>query len=863
MPPSRWRSTRSSRRVAPRADSTVTLTKGLTPLVGREQEVGLLRERWAQVQDGLGQVVLLSGEAGIGKSRLVQALIEHLAGEAHTCIECHGSPYYQQSAFYPLVTHMQRLLRFRRDDTSQERLRTLEEALASYGFALEEVVPLFAALLSLPLPERYPPLSMTPQQQKQKTLEALLAWLLKEAERQPVYFVMEDLHWVDPSTLEFLSLLIEQVPTVRMLLLLVFRPDFRPPWALRSYLTPLALGRLSRRQVETMTERVTGGKALPAEVLRHVMTKTDGVPLFVEELTKMILESGLVKEREGQYELTDPLPALAIPTTLHDSLMARLDQWEAAKPVAQLGAVVGREFAYEVLQAVWPVEEDTLQQGLAQLVDAELLYQRGLLPQARYVFKHALIQEAAYQSLLRSTRRQYHQQIAQVLEARFPETRKLHPELLAHHAFQGEIWEKAIAYFRQAGGKAFARSANREAVACFEQALVALQHLPESRDTCEQAIALRLDLRHALLPLGEFERMFYHLREAVAHAQALDDQQRLGQLLWCMTEYFRVVGDYDRALESGERALAIASALEDFTIRVATSEHLGKVYHRLGDYRRAVDLLRWNVAFLQGERIYERFGMASLPSVHSRAWLARCLAELGMFAEGIVHGEEAVHIAEAVDQPYSLSVAYQGMGFLYLRKGDLHKAIPLLERGLEISREASILVWFAPIALVLSSAYALAGRVAEALPLLRQGLEQSVSLKNWQSIYWLSEVYPLADRMDEISELAARALEFFRAHKERGHQAWALKILGDIHSHKDPPEVKQAEACYREALALASELGMHPLLAQCHLGLGALYHQMGRLEEMRSKLSAAMEMYRAMEMAFWLTRAEATLAQAE
>ena len=405
----------------------VMVTKGLTPLVGREQEIQLLRERWAQVKDGWGQVVLLSGEAGIGKSRLVQALKEHLTGEAHTRIECRASPYYQQSAFYPIVEHVQRLLQFRQDDTPEEKLRKLEAVLGSYGFALEEVVPLFAVLLSLPLADRYAPLALTPERQKQKTLEALLTWLLRETERQPVCLIMEDLHWVDPSTLEWLSLLIDQIPTTRVLMLLTFRPDFQPPWAVRSHLTHLTLGRLSPRQTEGMIGQVVGGKPLPAEVIQQVVATTDGVPLFVEELTKMVVELGLVKEREGRYELTGPLPSLAIPATLHDSLMARLDRLGSAKQVAQLGAVVGREFAYEVLQAVAPMEEAMLQQGLAQLVDAELLYQRGLPPQARYRFKHALIQEAAYQSLLRSTRRQYHRQIAQVLEERFPETCETSP----------------------------------------------------------------------------------------------------------------------------------------------------------------------------------------------------------------------------------------------------------------------------------------------------------------------------------------------------------------------------------------------------------------------------------------------------
>jgi tetratricopeptide (TPR) repeat protein len=417
-----------------------------------------------------------------------------------------------------------------------------------------------------------------------------------------------------------------------------------------------------------------------------------------------------------------------------------------------------------------------------------------------------------------------------------------------------------VAYFRQAGIKAFARSAHREALACFEQALAALQYLSQSRDTTEQAIDLRLDLRNVLLRFGESGRVLDYLREAEALSQTLGDERRLGRVSWCMTQYFMEEGEHDHGLESGRRALAIATTLGDFAVRVATNEHLGHIYYVLGDYRQAVDVLGWNVASLQGERIYERYGMAGLPSVHSRAWLVRCLAELGEFARGISYGEEAVRIAEAANLPYSLSVAYQSIGFLYFRKGDLHKAIPLLEYGLELCRVMDSLVWFPTIAWVLSSAYVLSGRVAEALPLVTQALEQNASMRtrgnSWRLVLWLSEAHLLTGHMDEVIELVGHALELCRIHKERGPQAWALRSLGEILSHQDPPEVKQAEAAYREGLTLASELGMRPLLAHCHVGLGALYHQMGRLDEARSALSVAIQMYHSMDMEFWLARVQ-------
>ena len=335
---------------------------------------------------------------------------------------------------YPLIELLERVaLRFEREESPPQKLRKLEGFFVQYGLPLAEAVPLLAALLSLPLPADYAPLTMSPEQQKQQTLHTLLTILLRIAAQQPVLFVMEDLHWVDPTTLEFLSLLVDQGPTARILALCTFRPDFSPPWTGRSHLTQVMVPRLPRRQAMEVIRQVAHGKTLPSEVVEQIVARTDGVPLFVEELTKMVLESGLLQEREERYELTGPLPPLAIPATLHDSLMARLDRLATVKALAQLGATLGREFAYELFQAVALWDEETVRRGLHQLVEAEFLYQRGLPPQATYTFKHALIQEVAYQSLLRSTRQHYHQRIAQVLEARFPATVETQPELLAQH----------------------------------------------------------------------------------------------------------------------------------------------------------------------------------------------------------------------------------------------------------------------------------------------------------------------------------------------------------------------------------------------------------------------------------------------
>jgi predicted ATPase/class 3 adenylate cyclase/DNA-binding winged helix-turn-helix (wHTH) protein len=556
----------------------VAALHGLTPLVGRAQEVALLTERWTLVTEGMGQVVLLTGEAGIGKSRLVQVLIEYVADAGYVWLECQGSPYYQHTALYPLIELLERaVLRFAREASPLQKLHKLEACLQQYGLPLAEVVPLFAALLSLPLPTAYAPLSMSPEQQKQHTLHALLMLLLRMASQQPLLLVMEDLHWVDPSTREWLSLLVDQGPTTRILALCTYRPDFSPPWTGRAHLTQVTVARLPQAQTTALTHQVAQGKALPTEVTAQIVAKTDGVPLFVEEVTKTVLESGLLQDQGDHYRLTGPLPPLAIPVTLHDSLLARLDRLGTAKRLAQLGATLGREFAYVMLQAVAPWDEATVLQGLHQLVEAELLYQRGLPPQATYVFKHALIQEAAYQSLLKRTRQQYHQQIAQVLVAQFPETVETEPELVAHHYTEADCLEQAVGYWQRAGERALRQSAHPEAVRHLTTALELLTTLPETSARVHQEVALQTALGGAMAAIHGFgalavERLY---ARAWTRCRQLGDTPQLFPVLAGLRAFYTLRGELKPARELGEQLLQVAQQAQ-------APELLLNAYHALG-----------------------------------------------------------------------------------------------------------------------------------------------------------------------------------------------------------------------------------------------------------------------------------------
>jgi class 3 adenylate cyclase/predicted ATPase len=559
---------------------------GMPFLVGRDEEMGLLLRRWQQSKAGLGQVVLISGEAGIGKSSLVETLRAQVHEEGLPRIAYRCSPYHTNSVLYPVIDHVQRVLHWQRDDPPEVKLDKLERGLAGYRLVLEEVVPLFAALLSVPVPEgRYAALQLTPQQQKQRTLDALVAWLLAEAERQPIAVVWEDLHWADPSTLELLGLVLEQTPTVPMLSVLTFRPAFPAPWPTHSHMTPLTLNRLERPQVKALIAHLTDGKTLPAEVVEHLIAKTDGVPLYVEELTKMLLASDLLRQEADVYVLTGPLAHVAIPATLQDSLMARLDQMNMAKEVAQVGAVLGREFSYEMLQVIASQDDETLQTGLAQLVEAELLYQRGRPPRAKYIFKHALIQDAAYASLLRSQRQPLHARIAGVLEQRFPEVVEAEPELLAHHLTEAGMTDPAIDYWLKAGERAIRGSANLEAVSHLRRGLELVETLPDTLARAQKELLLQAPLGATLTATKGYTAV--ETKAAYTRAYELcrhgGQTEQVFQVLYGVWNFLYVGIELHQALELAEEGLAMAARQSDAMPYLVSHDWMGMTLMSLGD----------------------------------------------------------------------------------------------------------------------------------------------------------------------------------------------------------------------------------------------------------------------------------------
>jgi tetratricopeptide (TPR) repeat protein len=631
----------------------------------------------------------------------------------------------------------------------------------------------------------------------------------------------------------------------------------------KTYYTQLRLDPLSPAHAHELLITLLGKDASLEPLAQRLVEHTEGNPLFLEESVCTLVETqGLVGER-GAYRLAKPLFSLQVPVTVQAILAARMDRLSIeAKHLLQVAAVIGRDVPLSLLQVIAEQPEEEVRHGLRLLQAAEFLYETRLFPELEYTFKHALTQQVAYGNLPHERRRLLHVRIVEALEALYAEWRSEQVERLAHHALRGEVWDKALLYYRQAGAKAEARSAYREAVACFEQALSVLQHLPESRHAMEPAIELRFDLRNALLELGDHKPIIEYLRQAELLAQALGDRRRLGWVLAYLTRHLTDIEGYDRTIVSGERALAIAGDVGDVNLQVVTQCFLGQAYHVLGDYRRARDVLNRNVASLAGALLYEHFGLPYPASVHSRTWLVTSLAELGAFAEASARSKEECQIAETVNQPPSIVHAISSTGFLHLRKGDLLKAITVLERSVELSKVWNFRVFWYIATARLGYAYALSGRVAEAVLLLEQALGQ-VDGRGWNGLceVYLSEVYLLAGRREEAIQLAERTLADAAELNLRGKQAWTLRLLGVIHAQGNPPAVALAETSYHHALALAEELSMRPLQAHCHLGLGTLHVQTGWQEQARIALATAIELYRAMDMAFWLPQAEAALAQ--
>ncbi|MCB9077735.1 MAG: AAA family ATPase [Anaerolineaceae bacterium] len=831
-----------------RLDAAKAAMTGLTPLVGREEEMRLLSARWEQAKEGKGQVLLLSGEAGIGKSRLIRVFREQLTGEPHLWLSCHCSPYYQNTALYPFVDLLQRLLRFKEHDSPGRKLQKLETALDQYDLPRTETAPLFTPLLALPLSERYPSLNLSPQRQKQNLLKTLLIILLKLTEVRPVVIFIEDLHWGDPSTLEILSTLVDQVSNARVFVLFTFRPNFEAAWPVRSYLTHLSLTRLVRRQAEALVESVAAGKKLPSELLEQIIAKTDGVPIFLEELTKMVLEQDLLRERADRYELVGPLPALAIPATLHDSLMARLDRLAAVREVAQLGATLGRSFSYRLLQAVAAIDEPSLQYKLTQLVDAELLYQQGLPPDAAYSFKHALIQETAYRSLLRAKRQQVHQRIAQVLVDQFPEYEQTEPEVIAHHYTAAGQNEAAVRFWYKAGQRAVAQSANREAINHFTQALNLLEFLPPSPERRQQELHLRIALGAPLLMTKgyvapEVETNYARAREL---CQQLDQSPQLASVLFGLWVFYLVKGQFQTAVELGEQLAELARQTQDAALWLEAHRMQGMNYFNLGQLNLARTHLEEAVAIYNphqhGPQVFIDAGADR--GVACLSYLAITLWLLGFPDQALKRSQEAIALAAQLAHPYSQAFALCWSAWLHQLRREPGPAQALAHAGLEVATEQDFELLEMLCAMMESWALTEQDQTEVGLEGILHKLRefQATGAQLGQLHFWvlLAEVYSRTDRFDEGLSLVTQALAELDHKGEQFYAAELYRLRGEmllVHQ-TEPDPYPDAEACFQQAVDLAHQQDIRSLQLRATISLARLQVRQGRTDEAETTVTA-------------------------
>jgi class 3 adenylate cyclase/tetratricopeptide (TPR) repeat protein len=840
---------------------------GLTCFVGRDTELATLRQVLEQAGAGHGQVVAVMGEAGVGKSRLVYEFVHAHQMQGWRVLESPSVSYGKATPYFPVIDLLKRYAQVEEHDDPRTVRAKVTGQILTLDETLQDTVPALLGLLNA-LPADSPFGQLDPPQRRQRTLDALKRVLLRESQVQPLLLVFEDLHWVDSVTQALLDSLVESLPTARILLLVNYRPEYQHGWGSKTFYTQVRLDPLPPARADELLQALMGTDTSLAALTPLLIDRTEGNPFFLEESVRTLVETQVLVGERGGFRLAQPLATLQVPATVQVVLAARIDRLPPEdKRLLQTAAVIGTEVPWPLLQAIADTSDETLSRSLVHLQAAEFLYETSLFPEYAYTFKHTLTHEMAYGSLLHERRRALHARLVEALEARAGDRPDDQVDRLAHHALRGAVWDKALAYGRQAGEKALERSAHREAVGYFEQVLGTLPHLPERRDTHEQAIDLRLALGSALLPSGDYRHILACLREAEALAAALDDPQRLGKVSILLSRHFYFMGIYDQAMTAAQRVLALATADGDVVLHALANQHLGLASHSQGDYRRAIDCLRQTVASLDGARRYERFGLVFLPAVLSRVWLAWCYAELGLFAEGRALGDEGLRIAEAVDHPGSLIYASWGIGLTALRQGDLSRALPRLERAVSLCQDTDLPVFFPRMAAALGAAYTLSGRVADAVQLLTPAVEQTIATETagFQALCDLSlgEAQLLAGRLEEAHALAERALALGCAHQERGHQAYALRLLGEIAAHRAPAEVEPPEDYYQQALTLAEELGMHPLVAHCHHGLGTLYATAGQREQARAELSIAIELYKAMEMTFWLPQAEAALVEVE
>jgi serine/threonine protein kinase/predicted ATPase len=829
---------------------------GLTPLTGRDHEINLLKDRWEQAQEGMGQVVLLIGEPGLGKSRLVYTLKEHVLGQMAEgevdapVIEWRGSPHFQNTGLYPAIDFYERVLAFDHEEPAQARFDRLLHRLEQYDLARSETVPLWASLLSLPVPAHYPTLALSPVRQREETFRAMLEWLHTCASRRPVLFVIEDLHWVDASTLEFLGQFLAEGLQDRILTVLTFRTEFQTPWPALAHQTSLALSRLTRRQVGDLIRKKTGD-ALPEALVEQIYDRAGGVPLFIEEFTKMVQESGVREQAGTGGTEAKTLLARAIPATLQDLVMARLDRMEGGRELAQLAAVLGREFSHELLAAVAAVDEPTLQAELAKLVQAEILYPKGRPPRCTYHFKHALLEDALYNALVKGKRQQFHQRIAEVLEARFPQTVETQPELLAHHCTEAGLSEKAIDYWLKAGLRSRQRSAEIEAISHLTRGLALVQTLAESAERDAQEMELLSPLGTAYIAsrgyaapeVGPVFRRAHELCEQVG--QPL----QLFATLLGIWEWHTVRGDLRLCTDLAAEGMAFAGRLKDPGIWMEALFMSAETMLYRGDFAIARDHFARAVADYDDRQRTQFWATHTSHNagITCRSNLAVSLWHLGYPDQALKLNHQSRQLAHEIGHPFSLAYALHHASWLYQHCRLGIEVQVAAEEEVAIATEQGFALWHATGTFFRGAAMLLQGEREEAISLLLKGHQAfrasgaELTLPFQLSI--LGDAYTQAGRFTDARRVLDEGLAFAQKNEERCQEAELYRLQGELLLAESADQAPSAEASFRQAIETARRQQSKAWELRATMSLARLWQRQGRRDEARAALTAVFDTY--------------------
>ena len=809
----------------------------LTPFVGREFETDLMLDCWTNAQKGNGRVLLVSGDPGIGKSRLVLELQKHLVSQPHTWLECRGSPYYADSAMYPITDLLRLGLQFRHDDTQESRLNKLERALASAGFQLSDTVPLFTQLLLLPLPESYPPLMLSPEAQRRKTLGTLSAWLCGLASSQPVVLVVEDLHWIDPTTLSLVEILINDIATAPVFLVLTFRPHFSYPWKKQPHLYDLNLGPLTDEQVQAMASSALNGKSLDRGRIERLLAKADGVPLFVEELLKMIIELWPISEEGQQYGSGDSLSLPAIPHTLHDLLIARLDHLSDGKSFVQLGAVVGRDFSYELLRDAFSLQEQKLKKGLDEAIVAGILYQTGSAPFYTYSFKHALIQEIAYNCILKSKRQKAHRQVALTLQHHYPEISAGVPEVLAHHFERAGMIAEAIGALHRAGQRALAYSAHIEAVNHFSRALRLLGNLPENPQRDQLELGLQVALGVGLTATRGYaadsvQRAFARAREL---CKEISQDKEYFQVLFGLWMFNFVRSNKTDVFEIIGELIKFAEGSNDPDLLVEAYGAAGVTTLFRGMHVQAQQLMSQALEFYRPEQHHSHaFVYGQEPGAVLHAYRSINLWFSGYADQALAESEKAIAIGEKVAHPFTLAGILNFGSVLYHYRRDLERLSDMAEKTITLCAEQGFPLWYGAGLCERGWVRVIRGDVMEGIGLIREGLGHILSTgcrltlpyHNGTLVEALLKAGLIEEAQTQVETALVQAYELLdHYHLPELHRLKAELLL------LDRARTTEAENSLRTALEIARSQGARALELRSATSLGRFLIASGRSKQ--------------------------------